>query len=92
MKKTRLLLLKSIISFALAIALVAGVLPLDGFATVAQAAETIYSGFTVDGGSGGFSSENSDETHNSLVDGKANTKWCAEDTHKSIPSDASGAC
>ncbi len=91
MKKSKKPLLKSIISFALVIMLVMGAVPMDALVMTAQAATT-YSGFIVDDGSGGFSGADFDETHKNLVDGDADTKWCADNTHKSTPGGESGAC
>ena len=57
---------------------------------------TIFAGFTVTDGCGGFGGED----HTKLVDGKFTsgnegvdwTKWCADSQHKSVPSGESEAC
>ncbi len=56
----------------------------------------IFAGFTATAGSGGFNNEG----HANLVDNKFTpgneqtnwTKWCADDSHKSVPTGESGSC
>ena len=87
MKKIRKPLLKSIISFALVIALVMGAVPIDGLVMVAKATTftstinvggtgyALFTGFTATGGNG--------TNYANLVDGNTSTDWRAQKTMES---------